>query len=233
VRTISFISIHPNFVSSYFGFGTFGAASRSERVQFRSVNLRSFAEDRHGTVDGPPYGGGDGMILMATVLANATLKELDEVITPARVILPCPKGALFDQRTAQQWATSGQSLIFVCGRFAGVDQRYIDRYVTDRVSLGNYVISGGELAALAMADATLRLIPGVLGNTSSPVEDSFSGDYSGMLEYPVFTRPHQFEGVQVPEVLLSGDHQKIAAWRQTMAKLETERLRPDLRKEED
>lgn len=225
MRRFSFITIHPQFIEAYLKFGVFRAAER-QGLGFSAINLRSFAVDKHGSIDDSPFGGGDGMVLRVEPLA-AAVRSLPQ---PAKVIVTSPSGRRWTQADAEGYAKSGDDLIFIAGRFAGIDQRFLDTFVDDDISLGDFVVSGGELPSMLLADSILRLIPGVLGNAQSYQEDSFGSELAGMLEYPLYTRPLEFEGENVPEVLLSGDHKLIAEWRRNEALKKTRRLRPDLLK---
>ncbi len=223
IRNFSFLTIHPTFLEKYFEFGVFHSASTKSLVNFRCINIRDFAVDKHGSVDDRPYGGGDGMVMRPEPLKRAL-----EAVVPARVIHLSPSGKKWDWQEAEKLSKGQEDLAFVCSRFGGVDQRFIDQYVTDEYSIGDFVISGGELAALAIADSILRSIPDVLGNENSYKNDSFGAGMSCMLEHPLYTRPQVFEGVEVPAILLSGDHKEIDRWRKEQASLRTKRLRPDL-----
>ena len=188
-------------------------------------DLRSWTHDVHNAVDDSPYGGGPGMVMKPTVWGDA----LDDVLTAeSLLVVPTPAGVPFTQRTAERWS-SEQHLVFACGRYEGIDQRVFDdaarRVRVEEVSIGDYVLIGGEAAVLVMAEAVVRLMPGVLGNQQSHQEDSFS---DGLLEGPSYTRPAQWRDLDVPEVLLSGDHAKIAAWRRTQSLDRTAERRPDL-----
>lgn len=218
-----FVSIHPKFISSYFDFGVFQSAQQKQLAEVKEVNLRDYALDKHGTVDGPPYGGGDGMIMRPEPLVGA-LTNIHEPF----VVLTSPRGKLWTQDVAISLAKSQKNIVFVCGRFGGVDQRFIDRYVDEEFSIGDVVVSGGELPALMMADSMLRQIPGVLGHQESAVMDSFGEGCDGLLEHDQFTRPADFDGQKVPDVLMSGDHKKIAAWRLSSSLERTKERRPDL-----
>jgi tRNA (guanine37-N1)-methyltransferase len=223
VRIFAFLTVHPAFIESYAKFGVFRAAERAG-VTIRPINLRSYAVDKHGSVDDYPFGGGDGMVLRPEPLSAA----IQEFSGPKKVFITSPSGRPWTHADAVRYASSDEHLIFVSGRFAGVDQRFLDHYVDEDISLGDFVISGGELPSLTLADSILRLVPGVLGNIKSAKEDSFGEELSGLLEYPLYTKPLDFEGHTVPEVLLSGDHAKISTWRKDQALRKTERLRPDL-----
>ncbi|OZD09211.1 tRNA (guanosine(37)-N1)-methyltransferase TrmD [Rhodococcus sp. 06-235-1A] len=188
-------------------------------------DLRSWTHDVHKAVDDSPYGGGPGMVMKPTVWGDA----LDDVLTDdSLLVVPTPAGVPFTQRTAERWS-SEQHLVFACGRYEGIDQRVFDdaarRVRVEEVSIGDYVLIGGEAAVLVMAEAVVRLMPGVLGNQQSHQEDSFS---DGLLEGPSYTRPAQWRDLDVPQVLLSGDHAKIAAWRREQSLDRTAERRPDL-----
>ena len=196
----------------------------SGSLQVDCLDLRDFGVNHQGTVDDRPYGGGDGMVMRCEPLAAAV-----QAAAPTKVIGFSPSGTPWTQSHAQRMADSdGQTIAMVCGRFAGIDERFIEGYVDEEYSLGDFVISGGELAALVATDSIARLLPGGLGHPQGAVTDSFSPCFAGGLEYPLYTRPPQFEGRQVPPVLLSGDHGKISTWRHEMAVHRTRKLRPDL-----
>ena len=192
-----------------------------------TIDLRPFGEGRHRNVDEPPAGGGAGMVLRADVIDRA-LKSAREGAPQDRAIWPViylsPRGKPFNQTMAQRWS-QGQGITLLCGRFEGVDQRVIDQHSIEEVSLGDFVLTGGEIAAQALIDATVRLIPRVLGNQASTEEESFS---EGLLEFPQYTKPPLWEGHAIPDILLSGHHAKIADWRRGMAERLTKQRRPDL-----
>ena len=188
-------------------------------------DLRNWTHDVHRSVDDSPYGGGPGMVMKAPVWGEA----LDEICSEETLlVVPTPAGRLFDQRTAQRWSTE-KHLVFACGRYEGIDQRVIDdaarRMRVEEVSIGDYVLNGGEAATLVMVEAVVRLLPDVLGNPASHQQDSHS---DGLLEGPSYTRPPSWRGLDVPPVLLSGDHAKVAAWRHEQALQRTRERRPDL-----
>lgn len=202
-----------------------GKAIESGLVELGVHDLRRWTHDVHRSVDDTPYGGGPGMVMKAPVWGEA----LDEICSAAsRLIVPTPAGALFTQATARRW-TGAAHLVFACGRYEGIDQRVVDdaarRMPVEEVSIGDYVLAGGESAALVMIEAVLRLVPDVIGNPASHHEDSHSG---GLLEGPSYTRPPTWRGLDVPEVLLSGDHARIAEWRHAAALQRTRERRPDL-----
>lgn len=214
---LSFVTIHPGIFAAYQGFGVFAAALRAKKACFELINLRQFANDRHGSIDARPYGGGDGMVMRPDCLAAALRGRPSDAV----VVAPSPRGELWTHAQALQLSRSKRPLIFVCGRFGGIDERFYTRYVDCEYSLGHFVLSGGELAALTMVDSMLRLIPGVLGNARSATDDSFAEGSQGGLEHPLYTKPQVFEGLEVPEVLRSGDHKKIADWRLMASQLLT------------
>ena len=189
--------------------------------QLNLVNFRDFTTDVHHHVDDSPYGGGAGMVLQIMPIKKA----LDSIRNKGKVIITAPQGKTFNQKMAQEWSQA-ENLTFICGHYEGFDQRVYD-LADEIVSIGDYVLTGGELPTMSMIDATVRLIPGILGNDASPVEESFA---HGLLEYPQYTRPDDFEGMKVPAVLTSGNHQKIAEWRHKEALRATYLYRPDLLK---
>lgn len=222
----NFITVHPNIIEAYKEFGVFSSAEKKNLAEIKSINLRDFAADKHGSVDDYPFGGGDGMVIRPDVLSEAAKSITSDVI-----VFTGPSGKKFSQKDALELhdlAKKGKSITFVCGRFGGVDQRFIDKYVTHEYSLGDFVVSGGELPSLLICDAVLRFEPGVLGNSESYEKDSFSEEFNGGLEFPLYTKPREFEGEGVPDVLLSGNHKKINEWREEQSKKKTESLRPDL-----
>lgn len=225
LRQISFITIHPSFVESYKEFGVFAAATKLG-IGIDAINLRDYAVDKHGSVDGRVYGGGDGMILRPEPLANA----LTSLQGPGTLVCyPSPHGRRWCQQEAENFLTFDcRHLVFICGRFGGIDQRFLDKYVDLEFSLGDFVISGGELSSLTIADSLLRLVPGVLGHRDSALRDSFAKGQNGLLESPQYTRPPEFEGSKVPEVLMGGNHEAIKTWQSQQSRLITQQRRPDL-----
>ena len=228
---VDIITIFPDYFREAFDYGIIRRARAAELVEIKAHDLRSWTSDKHHVVDDRPFGGGDGMVLkpepiFAAVesLTGARLRE--DVPQSKRVVLLSPQGKPFTQALAQQFAKCEQ-LILICGRYEGVDERVAEALVTDEVSIGDYVLSGGEPAALVVIDAVVRLIPGALGSETSAATESFS---DGLLDYPHYTRPPEFEGSRVPEVLLTGHHAEIAKWRHEAAEEKTKRNRPDLLK---
>ena len=201
--------------------GLYGKALSKKLWNLNIVNIRDAAEDKHKTVDDTPYGGGSGMLLKADVLA----KSLDQnKIEGEKVIYLSPKGKKFDQNYAQELSNE-KSVSFICGHFEGVDERVLSTRNIEEISIGDYILSGGETAAFVVIDSILRLLPGVLGNENSRLDESFE---NGLLEYPQYTKPQIWEEKVVPEVLLSGDHSKIKDWRLSQSEAITRVRRPDL-----
>lgn len=209
-----------------------GRALNDGIISLEAVNIRDYTEDKHRKVDNYPYGGGAGMLVQAqpvydcwrAVMDKINDKSGKEAGTKTRVVYLTPQGRTFHQEMAGELAKE-KDIIFLCGHYEGVDERVLEEIVTDYVSIGDYVLTGGELPALVMMDAVARLVPGVLHNEDSAGEETF---YNDLLEYPQYSRPEQWHGKQVPEVLLSGNHKKIREWRLTQSETKTERLRPDL-----
>ena len=201
--------------------GLYGKALSKKLWNLNIVNIRDAAEDKHKTVDDTPYGGGSGMLLKADILA----KSLDQnKIEGEKVIYLSPKGKKFDQNYAQELSNE-KSVSFICGHFEGVDERVLSTRNIEEISIGDYILSGGETAAFVVIDSILRLLPGVLGNENSRLDESFE---NGLLEYPQYTKPQIWEEKAVPEVLLSGDHSKIKDWRLSQSEAITRVRRPDL-----
>lgn len=222
------------------GLSLVGRAIADGLIDLQVHDLRDFTHDRHRTVDDSPYGGGPGMVMKPEPWGEALRAVLAEgdPADPVRLIVPTPSGRRFDQATAEQWSTLPR-LVFACGRYEGIDSRVAawagtltaggQPVVVDEVSIGDYVLAGAEAAVLVMVEATARLIPGVLGNEASHADDSFAtGGMERLLEGPVYTRPPVWEGLAVPDVLLSGDHGAVARWRRAQAEERTRAMRPDL-----
>jgi tRNA (guanine37-N1)-methyltransferase len=232
---IDVVTIFPDYFGSPLGVSLIGKAAVRGDIEFGVHDLRHWAADIHHTVDDVPFGGGPGMVMKPDVWGSA----LDEIIGDgeARLIVPTPSGVPFSQKMAARYAAEPR-LVFACGRYEGIDGRVVEamrtRMPVDEVSIGDYVLAGGEAATLVMIEAVGRLLPGVLGNASSAPDDSFGGDgdpagaMRGLLEGPVYTRPRAWRDREVPEVLLSGNHAAIARWRRDMALRRTAAHRPDL-----
>jgi tRNA (guanine37-N1)-methyltransferase len=224
------LTIFPEFFEGPFAHGVVKRGKDAGLLDIRIHNLRDWAHDRHKTVDDRPFGGGEGMVMKCQPLFEAV-----EAIWPGRgprqkVVLLSAQGRLFDQAMANRMREDADEILLICGRYEGVDERVAERLADDEVSIGNYVLSGGELPAAVIVDAVSRLLPGVLGNESSAAFDSFqeSGHGEGLLDCPHWTRPADFRGWKAPEVLLNGDHEEIRRFRRQAAKEKTRRLRPDL-----
>ena len=220
----SVVTLFPELLEGYLAGSILGRAASSDLISVRSVNPRDFASDRHRTVDDAPFGGGAGMVMMPEPLARA-VEAVREEEQPARVVLLSPAGRPLTQTIVEEYAALG-SLALVCGRYEGVDERVAEHVVDEELSIGDYVLTGGELGALVVIDAVARQLPGVLGNADGAAEESFTG--APLLEHPQYTRPQRWRGHEVPEVLLSGHHAKIAAWRQAQREARTLSRRPDL-----
>ncbi|ADM09011.1 tRNA (guanine-N1)-methyltransferase [Parvularcula bermudensis HTCC2503] len=218
----SVISLYPDAFPGVLGVGVLGRGLRDGHWTLDVANPRDFATDKHHTVDDTPAGGGPGLVMRADILARA----LDSLGTndPRPRFLLSPRGAPFTQARAHHLA-GGPGAVFLCGRFEGVDERLIEARDLEEISLGDFVLAGGEVAAQAMIEACVRLVPGVLGAPSSKAEESFE---RGLLEYPQYTRPRDFEGRSIPEILLSGNHKKVAEWRRDQSLKLTRTRRPDL-----
>ena len=214
-------TLYPEFFPGPLSKGLYGKALSKKLWNLNIVNIRDAAEDKHKTVDDTPYGGGSGMLIKADILA----KSLDQnIIKGERVIYLSPKGKRFDQSYAQELSNE-KSVSFICGHFEGVDERVLSTRNIEELSIGDYILSGGETAAFVVIDSILRLLPGVLGNENSRVDESFE---NGLLEYPQYTKPQIWEEKAVPVVLLSGDHSKIKDWRLSQSEAITRVRRPDL-----
>ena len=221
---IDVVTAFPKIVEAPLNESILKQAQKRIDLQINIWDLREFATDKHRTLDDTPYGGGAGMILKAEPLFAAMEKIVGENKAQTRVIFPSPQGTLFSQAVAEAFAEESH-LVFVCGHYKGVDQRFIDTWVTDEISVGDFVLSGGEIPALLMIDGIVRMIPGVLNDMDSAKTDSFQ---DGLLDSPYYTRPEEFRGMRVPEVLLSGHHQKIDEWRLNQRIERTKIRRPDL-----
>jgi tRNA (guanine37-N1)-methyltransferase len=216
------ITIFPNMLSSPLSHSILKKAQTNGLIKIDVVDLRDYTADRHRTTDDSPYGGGHGMVMKPEPLV-AAVEEARSRTPDARVILLTPRGRVLDQQTAKKLANQ-RNVVLICGRYEGIDER-VSAFVDDEISLGDYTLSGGEPAAIVVIDAVARLVPGVLGNENSTAEESFT---DGLLEYPQYTRPEEFRGMKVPEVLLSGDHERIKEWRQQQSLAVTQERRPDL-----
>jgi tRNA (guanine37-N1)-methyltransferase len=217
-------TILPDVMESYLAASMMGRARQSGHVRIDLHNLRDYAHDRHRTTDDAPYGGGGGMVMKPEPVFEAVESVLAEAIRSMPIVLLSPQGRVFTQTQARAWSNESR-LALICGRYEGVDERVREHLATDEVSIGDYVLTGGELPALVVIDSIVRLLPGVLGDSDGAEDDSHA---HGMLEYPHYTRPAEYRGWKVPDVLQSGDHARIAAWRRDQSLLRTSRRRPDL-----
>ena len=226
------ITIFPDFFRETFDYGIIRRARAAGLVELKTHDLRRWTSDKHHIVDDRPFGGGEGMVLKPEPIF-AAVKELtgaasrEEYAPQTRVVLLSPQGRVFTQAVARDLSQRASHLVLICGRYEGVDERFADALITDEVSIGDYVLSGGEPAALVVVDALIRLLPGAVGNESSTTNESFA---DGLLDCPQYTRPPEFSGLKVPQVLQNGNHAEIARWRREAALKKTERNRPDLLK---
>jgi tRNA (guanine37-N1)-methyltransferase len=227
---IDIITIFPDYFRTVFDYGIVRRAGTAKLVEIKAHDLRAWTTDKHRMVDDRPFGGGDGMVLkpeplFAAVESLTGASEAQELAgTGTRVVMLSPQGRVLSQAVAAELAEA-KRLVLICGRYEGVDERVVEMLVTDEISIGDYVLSGGEPAAVVLVDAIVRLLPGALGSETSASNDSFS---DGLLDFPHYTRPPEFRGRRVPEVLLGGNHAEIARWRRQRALRKTQRNRPDL-----
>ncbi|WP_068786082.1 tRNA (guanosine(37)-N1)-methyltransferase TrmD [Paenibacillus phocaensis] len=249
---VDVLTLFPEMFAGVFGSSILGKAQEKGIVSFNAINFRDYAGNKHGSVDDTPYGGGGGMVLKpepifraveallglqtdgeargGTGEAEPSIEPIEPglafgtTVRPPRIILMCPQGETFTQKKAEELAQEDH-LVFICGHYEGYDERIREHLVTDELSIGDYVLTGGELPAMVVIDSVTRLLPGVLGNESSAVTDSFS---TGLLEYPHYTRPVEFRGWKVPDILLSGHHANVDEWRRKEALRRTWQRRPDL-----
>lgn len=218
------MTLFPEMFEGVFGASILGKAKDKGIVSLQAVNFREYSGNKHNTVDDYPYGGGGGMVLKPEpVFAAVEDLALEPGVTP-RVVLMCPQGETFTQRKAEELSRE-RHIVLICGHYEGYDERIREHLVTDEISIGDYVLTGGEIPAMTVIDSVVRLLPGVLGNESSAVTDSYS---TGLLEHPHYTRPPEFRGWSVPDVLVSGHHGRIDEWRRQQSLLRTLRRRPEL-----
>ncbi len=227
---IDVLTIFPEFFAQVFDFGIIRRAKLAEIVEINIHDLREFTADKHLRVDDRPFGGGDGMVLRAEPIFNAIEKivgtcERENYSSGTKVVLLSPQGRVFKQTVAQEFVDETNHIILICGRYEGVDERVNEALVTDEISIGDYVLSGGEPAAIILVDAITRLLPNALGSETSAVNDSFS---DGLLDCPHYTQPRDYRGMSVPEILLSGNHAEIKKWRKEKALEKTKKIRKDL-----
>lgn len=239
-RKIWILTLFPEYFKPLLECGISGSAFRGERsenikfeVQF--VNIRDYSTTKYKSVDDTPFGGGPGMVMRADILRDALIKGVVEKggygdVSELTVIYTSPRGKVWNNKVAREFGTetmTEKDIVFICGRYEGIDERFLQKYVNEYYSLGDFVLTGGELAVMTMLDSAVRFVPGILGNKLSSEYDSFE---DGLIEYPQYTKPQEFEGMGVPEVLLSGHHKNIEKWQLEQKKEMTKKLRPDLLK---
>jgi len=218
------LTIFPEIFTGFSNTGVVGKAIEKNITSINLVNPRDFAEDKHQSVDSPPYGGGDGMLMKFAPLGKA-IESLKSKGDAGRVVSLSPQGSKWSNEKAKSWAESSENITLVCGRYAGIDQRFTNHYVDEEISLGDYIISGAELAAQIIMDSTMRFIPEVLGHSDSAIKETFN---NSLLEAPQFTQPFSVNNLSIPEVLASGHHKKIEQWKKNVSIVRTKILRPDL-----
>lgn len=221
---IDILTLFPEMITGALQNSILKRASEQEHFSYNLINFRDFSDNKHQKVDDYPYGGGAGMILTPQPIFDAVEYAKNQLDTKPRVVLMCPQGETYSQRKAEELAKEDH-LIIICGHYEGYDERIRQHLVTDEISIGDYVLTSGEIGALVVVDSVVRLLPSVLGNTESAKHDSFT---TGLLEHPHFTRPADFRGMKVPDVLLQGHHAKIEEWRTKEALRRTLERRPDL-----
>lgn len=221
---IELLTIFPEMFDSFLNASIIGRAREAGLLDIHATDIRPYSQNKHKNTDDYPFGGGAGMLMLAQPIADA-MKDAARPPFQGKRIYMSPRGVPLTQALAQQLSQEEQ-LVILCGHYEGVDQRVLDKYIDMEISVGDYVLTGGETAAMVLIDCVSRLVPGVLGSAESAGDESFSND--GLLEYPQYTRPRVFENMEVPEVLLNGDHKKISQWRREQAVLATARMRPDL-----
>ena len=223
------LTLYPDIYPGYLGYSLLGKALEKKIWELNIYNLRDFGEGKHKTVDDKPFGGGAGMIIKPDILGDAIEETLIKNHDQQKLVYLSPKGKPFKQVDAEKFSQSN-GVSILCGHFEGIDQRVIDIYEVEEISMGDYVLTGGEVASFAFLDAIIRLLPGVLGNEISIKDESFSDN---LLEYPQYTKPQEYKNIKVPDVLLSGNHKKIAEWRREKSIEITEKNRPDLLKDKN
>lgn len=218
------LTIFPEMFKPVLGNSIIGRAEKNNIIEINTVNIRDFTLNKHNKVDDYPYGGGSGLVMMAQPVYDACLSVIKQAKKRPKVIYMSPQGKVFDQKTAERLANY-EHLVLLCGHYEGVDERVIEEIVDEEISIGDFVVTGGEIPAMLLIDSVSRLIPGVLSNENSCIEESHN---NGLLEYPQYTRPYEFNNKKVPDILLSGHHAKIDRWRRKQSLKRTYRKRPDL-----
>lgn len=241
IRRIWILTLFPEYFKPLLECGIAGSAFRGERsedmkFEVHCVNIRDYSHTKYKSVDDTPYGGGPGMVMRADILRDALIKGVIEAgnytsSDEVKVIYTSPRGQVWNNKVAREFGVEklggDKDLVFICGRYEGVDERFLEKYVHEYYSIGDVVLTGGELAVMLMLDSAVRFVPGILGNKLSSVEDSFE---DGLIEYPQYTKPREFEGMNVPEVLVEGHHKKIEEWQKQEKIRMTQKHRPDLLK---
>jgi tRNA (guanine37-N1)-methyltransferase len=240
VRKIWILTLFPEYFKPLLECGISGSAFRGERsenlkFEVEFVNIRDYSTTKYKSVDDSPFGGGPGMVMRADILRDALIKGVVEKggyadLSQLHVVYTSPRGTVWNNKVAREFGTktmTEKDVVFICGRYEGIDERFLQKYVNEFFSLGDFVLTGGELAVMTMMDSAVRFVPGILGNKLSSEYDSFE---DGLIEYPQYTKPQEFEGMGVPEVLLSGHHKNIEKWQLEQKKEMTKKLRPDLLK---
>ena len=241
VRKIWILTLFPEYFKPLLECGISGSAFRGERsenikFEIQFVNIRDYSTTKYKSVDDSPFGGGPGMVMRADILRDALVKGVVEKggysdLSELTVIYTSPRGRVWNNKVAREFGTTtltDKDVVFICGRYEGIDERFLEKYVNQFYSLGDFVLTGGELAVMTMLDSAVRFVPGILGNKLSSEYDSFE---DGLIEYPQYTKPQEFEGMGVPDVLLSGHHKNIEKWQLEQKKEMTKKLRPDLLKD--
>ncbi|MBC5635940.1 tRNA (guanosine(37)-N1)-methyltransferase TrmD [Ornithinibacillus sp. BX22] len=221
---IDILTLFPEMIESVFNTSILKKAQEKEKFHYNLINFRDYTENKHNKVDDYPYGGGAGMVLSPQPIFDAVEAATKDKVAKPRVVLMCPQGERYTQKKAEELAKE-EHLVIICGHYEGYDERIREHLVTDEISIGDYILTGGELGAMVVVDSVVRLLPDVLGNQESAPQDSYS---TGLLEHPHYTRPADFRGMKVPEVLTSGDHAKIEAWRKAESLKRTYERRKDL-----
>lgn len=239
-RRIWILTLFPEYFKPLLECGISGSAFRGERsdtlkFEMKFVNIRDYSTTKYKSVDDSPFGGGPGMVMRADILRDALVKGVVEAgsyqdLSHLTVVYTSPRGKVWNNKVAREFGTqtlANKDVVFICGRYEGIDERFIEKYVNEFYSIGDYVLTGGELAVMTILDSAVRFVPGILGNKLSSEYDSFE---DGLLEFPQFTKPQEFEGMSVPDILLSGHHKKIDEWQKEQKLTMTKKHRPDLLK---
>lgn len=243
IKKIWILTLFPEFFKPLLECGIAGSALRGERsegefkFEVKFVNIRDYSTNKYKSVDDSPYGGGPGMVMKADILRDALINGVVSAggypsLESLHVVYTSPRGKVWNNKIAREFgstilSTSSKDVVFICGRYEGVDERFLQKYVNEYFSVGDYVLTGGEIAVMAIIDSAIRFVPGILGNKLSSLEDSFE---DGMIEFPQYTKPREFEEMSVPEVLVEGNHKKIMEWQKEQKLSMTQKLRPDLLK---